>query len=709
MVKADALALMHHLGTDGFTGNPLRWTENEDEALKIIRGKTKQHIAKVAAAYKRLAKRTLINDLDLLDEYQTQEARFIAKGDKHKSLAARLQDAAAGVGTKNDVVKQVYGGASQAARIAIDKAFASLYGSRWKGGKTAIENMFASEAEYDWEAAAWNSYRTTGKLEPGLALYIAMVGIGTDDAAVYKTLGEMKASDKMKVCEAFRDACVKYGDYDRKPDAEKMLRSWISADMDGGDFKRAEFLLFGKAETPKQMLEDIARREQNATRDELGVNLTRQFNGGIAADLSKLKKKLSAMVDLNTGKTKLNPATGKPYSTEDVRTVYAAGRGSIDQLAAAKTAVADALATGVEVSVAALTILISGSAATPFWVGLWSGMAALGTKALIQGSDRSLETLSADALKVLITSAAGHALRETGKFGTWVVELTDGFGEPIAREMAKDAILGLVQESAKGTVEGLFNAPNWREGVAEWLAGAGKKALKGGGKGAFDGAVSGAVKGAWQRDKGRLAGNVGPDGRNDGFDAANMDEAFVEELLGMGAIKVFEVAGDIDGHARSPTRMLKVIAGTIVTAALEAAKSRRKNRTQMGEAIEADAKWLEYNKHLVTRQLLARLEPHQFQDLYARKTSANTLRTLHKLYAEARASAQAYMDSFPSNDMGTPPPAPPLAPLPSGRDTAPAANTRQAATRRPNDDSRTDDPPPAPPLAPLPEGRQLAR
>ena len=576
--QADALAIVQALGTRGHSYDPRTWTEDEDKALSVLRGKSAKHNETVAKWYFVLTGAELTEHLDAyLDQDQADEGYFSRYGDKYDAAAARLQHAAAGPGTDEAVIKAVYGVADATYRSKVTWAFERLYKDEWSGNEGfAVVNMFASEKDSDLEFEVWQHYRLYGKLDPGLSLYAAMKGAGTDVASIKKVLGEMKPGNKRSVCRRFRHWCYKFGDVTTNHDAEALLREWLASDLSGADEKEAELLLFGAPQTPGEMRADIERRYRYERKEARGASLTKKFHGGIVADVERFKRQLETMVD-DSGKPRIDKATGKPYTAAQIRHVYQVARGSLDAHAAAKMAIADAIKSGAEISLSAILTLASSGTMSPFLVAALSGATGVALKAAAIGPGQyGGEAIARDVVLAALAATLTRFTGDSSKFAERVEELAATFGDGAAKEIVKSALIEASKGAATGAVEELLKEANWRKDIGGLLRAVGH--------GATTKALTEALKGG----TGAAGKEFAKSRMGEPLAIADaLNHAFTEELTGVMFAKVAEAAVDADAWLGKPQKLLAAILRAALEARVEATKTAHKAITAHQDRLKA--------------------------------------------------------------------------------------------------------------------------
>jgi hypothetical protein len=472
--KGEAAAIrlneaMEGLGTD------------EKAVYKYLEGKSSTEIDAIREAYKNKTGRELVTDI--VDDFSDAEkdlALALERGDKAGAAAARMKDAAEGLGTDEKGISAQLKGKTKEERDAIIKAYEVQY------GEGSFDAMLQDELSDD-DLKQAQQFKEKGELDPAFALKIAINGLGTDEDLIKETL-KGKTADEIK---AIREAYAKEtkgGNLDRD----------LGGDVDGRDAFEIGQMLKGKPQTPKEHYERAMERYEfergdGSTAFSRGVMDAAEFLG-MHSKGEMLEHQTNRLKQMFDEKGELKPG----YTKEDVEKIAGYQETDATNYKEAKEAVGNAVTTVGTIAVAALATICTKGAAAPWLVavisGVTSGAANMAMKYGMEGAAYGGEDISIDTLTSALTAALGGALAEKTKFLAKLNDIAKALGEDMAKKVAVEALKGAVKGAASGAIAQMMNDKNWREGVPEYLQGILEGALVGGAVGGVTGAATATVK-----------------------------------------------------------------------------------------------------------------------------------------------------------------------------------------------------------------------
>ncbi len=559
---ADAVRMDEAMGSSSSGWNPLSWGTDEDKVYKLMEGKSETERKDMEAAFnKRMTAAGKQTDLksQFTEEFsgaQKDIADSLLVGDQNAANAARLKDAAEGWGTNEDGIYALMEGKNDADRKALIESYEKKYGS--------LDAMLDDELSADDRERA-KQLKETGELKPEFALKIATEGWGTDEAMLRKTLSG-KSKDEIKT---IREAW-------EKANPGKKLDDLVGDETSGRDEFELKMALEGEPTTPQEQY-DRAQRTYEFERGTGSNWFSRGMMDGAeligmhskGSQLDRQMERMNGMFDENG-----NPKQG--VTPQEVSKVYGYQQTDASNYKEAKDSVTDAVATGAEITAAAVATVLTDGAASPWLVaaiaGAAGGTAAMAVRYGMQGDAYGEEALYADLANIGVNALAG-GLGETmfvanklDDAAKGLAQVSSVFGDEFAQEVIKNGLKSAGQEGLKGFGQGAMNDKNWDAGMDQWLLGIGGNTLKGMGTGFVGGSAQQSVKTGFGMQTGFLqsAGVDGLAGAAQGLSTTMLDPSIYsgrpEDMflkLAQGTGKGF-AGGFIQGAADRQIRAGKV-------------------------------------------------------------------------------------------------------------------------------------------------------
>ena len=548
---------------------------DEKAVYKYIEGKTPKELEDIKKAYKNKTGRTIETDIeDDFSDAEKDRASALASGDKAAATAAQIKEAAEGMGTDEKGIYDQLKDKSETERKEIIKAYEDKY------GKGSFDAMLEDELSGD-DLKQAQQYRDQGKLDLVFALKLGIEGLGTDEDLIKETL-KGKNADEIK---AIRDAYLQQ--------TGRNLDIDLAGEVDGRDAFEIGQMLKGKPQTPEEEYQRALERYEfergeGSTAFSRAMMDSAEFLGMHSKGemLEYQTQRLRHMFDENG---KLKP----DFTEEDVQKIAGYQETDATNYKNAKEAVGNAISTAGTIAVAALVTVCTKGAAAPWLIVVISGLAGGGANMAIkygmQGTGYGGEDIAIDALTTAITAAISGSLAEKTAFLAKLEQIADVFGDEMAKKVALEALKGTVKGATSGAIQEVMNDNNWREGIAEYLAGIGKGAALGGAIGGTTAAASAGVKvgldgktsSAMTEGSAAIAGAV----VNEGVSVIKGDyKGRLEDLLGRLLVAGVSAAAEDKATSLASQARMSAIAQLVVAAGDDMPK--------VQQILEAQVKYL---------------------------------------------------------------------------------------------------------------------
>lgn len=520
---ADAVRMDDAMGSSSSWYNPMSWGTDEDAVYKLMEDKSPEQRAAMEKAFNERMK-AAGKETDLKSEFgnefsgaQKDIADSLLAGDKDTANAARMKDAAEGWGTNEDGIYGLLEGKSDADRKKLIEAYEKKYGS--------LDAMLDEELSGDDRERA-KQLKEKGTLDPEFAIRIATQDWGTDEALLKKTLAGKSKEEIAKISEAWNS---------KHP--EKSLDKLMGEELSGRDEFEMKLAMKGEPTTPQEQL-DRAREVYEFERGSGSTGFSRAMMDGaeflgMTSKGSMLDRQMTRMNSMFDENGQLKPE----YNAGDVSKVYGFQQTDATNYKEAKDSVTEALATGAEITAAAIATVLTDGAASPWLVaaiaGAAGGTAAMAVRYGMQGDAYGDEALYADLANITVSAVAG-GLGETlfvanklDDVGKGLAQISDVFGSEFAQSVIKNGFKNGGQEAFKGFFQGGMNDKNWDAGMDQWLLGIGGNTLKGFGTGFAGGLAQQGTKDylGMQTDFWKSAGVDGLAGGAQGLTTTMIDPA----------------------------------------------------------------------------------------------------------------------------------------------------------------------------------------
>lgn len=216
------------------------WGTDEEAIYAALSGRTQEQVDAIARVYQTTYKRTLLRDLqDELNESEMQHLAQLspltatpgsagAKATEGETLASavaqQLKEAMAGWGTDEDAIYAALSGRTASERTAIKTAYKALTGNDLE---TDLRDEL-SDSELRHALVLLNQ----GVLQAEDELYLAVAGLGTDEATIVRVLKGL-AGNQVEIEAMESRYRSKYGD----------LIADLRSDLSGDDYKQAIAIL----------------------------------------------------------------------------------------------------------------------------------------------------------------------------------------------------------------------------------------------------------------------------------------------------------------------------------------------------------------------------------------------------------------------------------------------------------------------------------
>jgi Domain of unknown function (DUF4157)/Annexin len=418
---------------------------DEKAVYKYLEDKNPQEIEQIKKAYQEKTGRTLAADIeDDFSNAQKDQADALLAGDKAAAAAARIKEAAEGLGTDEKGIYDQLKGKSKQERDAIIKAYEEHY------GKGSFDAMLADELSDD-DLKQAQQYKNKGELDPGFALNLAMSSLGTDENLIKETLKD-KSKEEIK---AIREAYTK--------ETGKDLDTELKSELDGRDDFEVEQMLEGKPQTSKEYYDQARERYKF----ERGKRST-WFSRGVmdASETIGMHSKSEMLEYQNQRLQEMFDKSGnlKPdFTQKDVERIAGYQETDATNYKDAKESVGNV----VTIAVSALVTICTYGVASPWLAAVISGALAGGIiKYGMQGDAYGGEDIAIDAVVAIVASALKGFLADGTQFMTKLDDILKSLGEGAAKKAAQEALRGAVSADV---LKEIFNDTQWRKGVEHYL------------------------------------------------------------------------------------------------------------------------------------------------------------------------------------------------------------------------------------------------
>ncbi|OKH50474.1 hypothetical protein NIES2101_19265 [Calothrix sp. HK-06] len=524
---------------------------DEKAVYKYLEGKNPEEIEKIKKAYQEKTGRTLAADIeDDFSDAEKDQADALLAEDKAAAAAARIKEAADGLGTDEKGIYDQLKGKSQQEREAIVKAYEDKY------GKGSFDTMLKDELSDD-DLKQAQQYKNKGELDPSFALNLAMNGLGTDEDLIKETLKD-KSKEEIK---AIKEAYAK--------ETGKNLDTELKSELDGRDAFEVGQMLKGKPESSKEYYNQAMERYEF----ERGDGST-WFSRGVmdASEAIGMHSKGEMLENQTQRLKKMFDENGnlKPEfkdKEEEVKRIAGYQETDATNYKDAKESVGKAVTTAGTIAVAALATICTKGAAAPWLVAVISGTLAGGANMALrygmQGDAYGGEDIAIDAVVAALASALGGFLADKTQFMTKLDDILKSLGEGAAKKAAQEALRGVVSPDV---LKEVFNDTQWRKGVEYYLLNLGMVA----GASAIKGAASGGMEDPLKSKSSILFGATS------GVSGGIVDEAVsgikgeykgrIEDLLGRLAVAGVSKAAEEQAKTSVSDFKLRLIAKQAVSA-----------------------------------------------------------------------------------------------------------------------------------------------
>jgi hypothetical protein len=524
---------------------------DEKAVYKYLEGKNPQEIENIKKAYQEKTGRTLAADIeDDFSDAQKDQADALLAGDKAAAAAARIKEAADGLGTDEKGIYDQLKGKSKQERDAIIKAYEEHY------GKGSFDAMLADELSDD-DLKQAQQYKDKGELDPGFALNLAMSSLGTDEDLIKETL-KGKSKEEIK---AIKEAYTK--------ETGKNLDIELESELDGRDAFEVGQMLKGKPQTSKEYYDQAMERYEF----ERGKGSTWFSRGVMDASEAIGMHSKSEMLEYQTQRLQeMFDENGnlKPEfkdKEEEVKRIAGYQETDATNYKDAKESVGKAVTTAGTIAVAALATICTKGAASPWLVAVISGALAGGTNMALrygmQGDAYGGEDIAIDAVVATLASALGGFLADKAQFMTKLDDILKSLGEGAAKKAVQEALRGTVSPDV---LKEIFNDTQWRKGVEYYLL----NVVTVAGVSAIKGAASGGMEDPLKSKSSLLFGTAS------GISGGIIDEGVsgikgeykgrIEDLLGRLAVAGVSKAAEEQAKTSASDLKLRLIAKQAVSA-----------------------------------------------------------------------------------------------------------------------------------------------
>ncbi|MEZ4317552.1 MAG: ADP-ribosyltransferase [Myxococcota bacterium] len=500
---ASAIRLDDAMGSSSSWYNPTSWGTDEDAVYEQLGSLPEAERAAVEERFnERMAAQgeqtTLRSELTAeLSGADHDRAVAVLEGNRVDEQVARLAQTMEGLGTNESELFTLLEqpGLSPEMRAEISARYEELHGE-------SLSAAVASETSGTDLERANGAIAGNGQQDPAFMLFYGMEGMGTDEDLLRSTLAGKSAEEIQQIRENWNSTYAdRYGaDFDAAFDAE----------LSGRDhFDLVEIAMRGEPQNDQERAEildlqyEYERGDRSTAFGRGYMNLMDDIGfSSSASQLDRTHKRLDALRDADGN------LTGPEGSVSEL---YGWGQDDLQDYRTAKDSAGEALATGAEITVAAIATVLTDGAASPWLVaavaGVAGGAAGMATRAAIQGEAYGREAIAADALKTVL-SAGVSAGMASGTVAERLREISHVFGSEVANEIAESTLKGAVGGTLNGAVGGAMDENALRAGMAEYLAGIGQSSLMGGFTGALSGAANKGTEHALGIDQTTLSGSI---------------------------------------------------------------------------------------------------------------------------------------------------------------------------------------------------------
>ena len=469
---------------------------DEKAVYKYLENKRKDELEKIKIEYQTLTGRTL--EEDIKDDFSGGEleiANSLLEDNKYKQAAARLYNAAYGMGTDEQTIYSEFKGKDKEERDKVKEAYGEMY------GKGSFEKMLKDEFS-DEELTKAEQYSNDGQLEPGFALVHAMAGFGTDEALIKEVLSDKTKQEINAIKTSYTQKAKEYNKkrndklnsiYRRKKVHQFIpedLKQALESELSGRDWFEVKLLLGGKPETIQEKWQfiklkydfEIGSGSTGFSRTVMSVTQDLGFTTS-KLQLEKQYWRLQQIVD-DEGKLK------QGYTESDFERVYNYTETDAVNYQEAKSAVANAIGTGINITAGIVaTILTAGGASAWLITTITTAVAGglgIAVKKMMEGNAYGAEEFGVDLLIATVTTALAGVLADGTNLAKYLDDIKC-FGDGFAKTVFVEVIKAASPEVISTVVEQLVNNDMWRDSILDFLTSLTEEALsallKGAGKG----------------------------------------------------------------------------------------------------------------------------------------------------------------------------------------------------------------------------------
>jgi len=472
------------------------WGTDEDAIYANLSNLTPEERKAAETAYnKRLEERgesgTFRENLDSeLSNADNTRAIASLDNDTATEAAAKIEQTMEGMGTDEAALFKELEGLPESERLATLAAYEKAFG-------TSLTDRLSGEVGgIDSERALMAA---DGAQDDTFKLFYGMNGLGTDEELLKSTL---EGKSKQEI-EAMRERWNKEFQYRYGADFDSAFNSELSG---RDNFDVVEIALRGKPETAEEKRE-VMELQYDYERGSRSTG----FGRGLMNFADTIGFSSSAsMLDMQN--ERLQEAIGPdgkiaaPDSAID--DLYGYTKNDVESYREAKDTATEALATGVELTVATVATIATAGSASPWLAAALSsaigGVAGMGTKALIQGEAYGIEDVGVDALSTVL-GASLSSLKSAPQLMSKIDELSSTFGpkfaamvaensgNPLARSLYRGGAKGLVLGAGYGAKEGIMDEDALRSGAGDYLGGILGSTVEGMGRGGLAGLTTAGV------------------------------------------------------------------------------------------------------------------------------------------------------------------------------------------------------------------------
>lgn len=460
------------------------WGTDEEKVKKYLHGKSKEELKKIDQEYESISGFKLSDSLK--DEFSGADLKVVESlhgGDEYDQAAARIYEAAEGLGTNEQKIYNEFKGKTDQECQKIRNAYDKLFGLG--SFQAMIQDEFSGV-----ELKKVEQYSSKGALDPGFALYEAMAGAGTDEKSIKEVLGN---KTKAEISNIEKEYAVYCNQEKQSKKAKRWLynnltgglsgklREDLASELDGRDWHEVKILLRGKPTTIaekwaiiKTMYEfELGSGSNSFSRGFMTMAQDLGF-GTSKLQLEKQYWRLNEMIAQD--KTDQDPPSltlKSGYTEADFEKVRDYTEVDVQSYQAAKSAIAQALQTGGTILVGIVVSFISGGLGAAPWLATAlstaiGGGAGIGLKYGIEGDAYGQQQIGIDVLIVAVSTALTASLGDV----TQLAKKLEDIGN-ISTEFAKLAFESAIRGASVGTVtallkEGLEN-DIWRDSFLDYF------------------------------------------------------------------------------------------------------------------------------------------------------------------------------------------------------------------------------------------------